>query len=107
MKPIKNFAEKLHGLDISVDGSGFMLSATETELWVIPPDSAKNTLCIQFDWEGRKKRYCWVKTGEGRAFHTVDGWQPINPENFKKYNVFVNYWLKKRIQYIWWDRFFN
>jgi hypothetical protein len=107
MKPIKNFAEKLHGLDISVDGSGFMLSATETELWVIPPDWGKNTLCIQFDWEGRKKRYCWVKTGEGRAFYKEQRWESFNPENFKKFDVFMNYWLKKRIQYIWWNEFFN
>ena len=108
MKPIKNFVEKLDFKTIIVRGHNFDLRATkDDELWVIPPDWGKNSLCIGFDWGREEKRYCWAKLGSGDNFHLVGKWKPINPENFKKYDVFMDGWLIKRIEYIWWGMFFN
>lgn len=111
MKPIKNFEEKLDFKTIIVRGHNFDLRATETELWVIPVGNpkltCKNSLCIQFDWGREEKRYCWAKLGSGDNFHSVGNWLPITPENFKKYDVFMDGWLIKRIEYIWWGMFFN
>ena len=96
MKPIKNFRDKLNGIEIWRDGIMFQLKlpmiGAEDLLWIIPAlVNHKWNVYIKFDWE---KEWYWIIKSEvnGKKTEAVSNGK-IETEKVRSYAEFMSDFL--------------
>jgi hypothetical protein len=101
MKAPQNFAQKIKGHKLTVNGMKYELGdsgGVDNKLWIYPANKSANVICIEFNWEKQWYAVKVAKTGDGRNFHIIlPAFDFVRTSQFLSFGAF-NSWMIAKIE---------
>jgi hypothetical protein len=101
MKAPQNFAEKIKGHKLIVNGMKYELgdsSGANNVVWIYPVNRSANVICMVFNWEKQWYAVNVAKTGDGNNFHTIlPAFDFVRTSHFLSFGAF-NSWMIAKIE---------
>ncbi len=101
MKAPQNFAEKIKGYKLQVNGEGYSLGdsmGSPNHLWIYPQITKynSNVIMLEFDWKNETYSINIARHGEGTNFHKTIPHKKFDALYFYSFHNFIR-WTEMRI----------
>ncbi len=98
MKAPQNFAEKIKGYKLQVNGEGYSLGDSMNApniVWIYPERKSANVIMLEFDWKNETYSINIARHGDGTNFHKTIPKQ-FDTLYFYSFHNFIR-WTEMRI----------